>query len=308
VIATSEEEKKQIRFIVNKHPFMEFIKDVACKGVIHVDNEKVKSGVLFENFLIEAKDDMLEVTATDTKQNRVIAQHSFKGEGVKILGKGRIPITNTKDFVTAMKRLGGTKKENVRMEVLYPDKDGNIRVTRMGTDTAFSFPTSGEGDITSLEKVDEIKHFWNVEGKYVHSYSKKQDKYLPWEHKVVVIPSELSEVAKDMKNFVKKKVVHVRIAGKITFNLGDKVSQKKGSRELLQFTRMYLKNGEWSAEYPKDEIIEANYFHGFYAILQNLKDDLAVELHFIHLLGGWICWIHAVGTEAELNYLIPPEK
>lgn len=308
----SEESPRKIpltptRFVVNKDPFEEFIKDVECKGVINVDNEKVKSGSLFENFMIESKDGMVKVTATDTKQNRVIAQHSFRGESVKIIDEGRIPITNAKDFVSAMNRLGGTKKEKVRMEVEYPDEDGNIRVTRLGTDIAFSFPTAGEGDITSLEKVDKIVHFWNEEGKYVHSYSKKMEKYIPWPHKIIAIPSELNEIAKDMKDFVKQKVVHLHVGKKVTFNLGDKVSLKKGSRELLQYGRMYLKDGEWVTSIP-DEEIDANYFHGFYAILQNLKDDLAVELHFINLLGGWMCWVHAVGIEAELNYLVPFDK
>jgi hypothetical protein len=313
----SEEEEKKVeggekaplhtRFIVNKHTFEDFIKDVECKGIIHVESEKVKSGVLFENFLIEAKDGRIVVIATDTKQNRVIAQHSFRGEKVKILDEGSVPITNTKDFITAMKRLGGTRKDKVRMELEYPDEDGNIRVSRVGTDIGFSFPTQGMGELTSLEKVDDIRHFWNEDGNHVHSYSKKQHMYLPWPHTIIAIPSELSEVAKDMKDFVKKKVVHVRITDRVNFNLGDKVSLKKGNRELLQATRMYLDNGEWSSKIP-DEPIDANYFHGFYAILQNLKDDHAVELHFINLLGGWMCWIHAIGTEAELNYLVPFDK
>lgn len=295
-------------FIVNKHSFEKFINSVKCTGIIHVDNEKVKSGSLFENFLIEAKDDGITVTATDTKQNRVIAQHSFKGENVTVLHDGKIPITDTKDLSNAMKRIGGTEKDNIRIEIKYPDEDGYTRITQIGTETAFSFPTTGEGQLTSMAKVDDIQHFWNIEGNYVHSFSKKRQEWLPWKHKIIVIPSEIREVAKDMRDFVKKKVVHLRITkDSVNLNLGDKISTKKGNRQLLQVTRLYLDNNKWTGNVP-DETIEADYFHGFYAVLQNLTDDLATELHFINLLGGWMCWIRAVGTEAELNYLVPFDK
>jgi len=316
---------KKCVFLVNRDKFRCFVEAVQAKGISDVsDKEKVTTGELFENFLLEAVKGGIVVTATDTKQNRVIAQHSMKaGDGLEVKSPGKIPVTNMKDFLTCLQRVGGDKKsKNIQVE--YPDEENKILFSKIGSDTGFQCSTKGEGDLTSQEKINEIKHSWNPELKVVVSKSSQKSMDIPWPHKVIVVPSALREIAKDVSCYVKQRTARMEMKGvKVVFFLGDPNSSRKGARELQPVNRKQLvfehaaadKKGwtalakvNWTEPKADAEDIVANYYHGFYAVLQALDDGLQTEMHFINLLGGWMCWIHAENADMELNYMIPYDK
>lgn len=312
------------KFTANRDTFMSFVADTECKGIMDVNNNaKVKAGSLYGDFLLTAKDNEIRVDATDTKINKVIAQHVFHEAGTTIDEEGTIPITSVPDFIKAMGRLGAKskKKEDKNlMMVQYPYENTLINVSKVGTDTAWAFPTAGEGMLKSQESITSVIHKWA--GDHVEGFSKSQNKRVPWPYKLTVVPSEIKEIASDMKDFTKSRTVHASInPKKVVFFLGT-VQPKHGARELMQWA--LFKYANWQEEGPEegpktivpgsgawepvpDDMppIEANYFHGFYAVLQNLSDDLATELHFININGGWMCWIHAASASYDLNYMVP---
>lgn len=319
--------KKPAEALVNRETLRRFVEDVQCKGISEVsDKEKVTQAELFENFLLELKKGVgLIVTATDTHINMVIAQHVLKeGDDVKVEVDGKIPVTNIKNFLTALSRVGGDKKGR-NTQLIYPDEENRIRLSRLGTETSFSFPTEGEEKLTSLVNVSGIKHHWSKERGCVISESAKTNAEIPWPHKIVVVPAALRELAKDVSTFVKQRVSRLKVeGGKAVFALGDATASRKGGRELQPITRKVLKfemdvpkkkdemarikSSSWVDADDKAENIEANYYHGFYAVVGNVDDSLATEIHWANILGGWMMWVHAENATTELNYMVPYDK
>jgi len=313
--------------LVNREALKRFVEDVRCKGISEVsDKEKVTQAELFENFLLEAKKGQgAIVTATDTHINLVIAQHLLKeGDELKVVNEGRIPVTNIADCLTAITRVGGDKKGR-NIQLIYPDEENKVRLTRIGTETAWSFITEGEEKLTSLEKTDSLRHKWSPEKDCVISYSKDNIE-IPWPVKVKVIPSMLRELAKDVSSFVKQGVTNLKLAdGKMLFFLGDATASRKGSRDLQPITRKKLevemakeerKGVEWNVVKSTKWVdaaddatpIEARYYHGLYAVIGNIDDSFTTEIHFCNILGGWMMWVHAENATARMDYMIPYDK
>jgi hypothetical protein len=327
----ADKKDKPVEFEVNREAFRQFVENVQCKGISDVsEKEKVTQGELFENCLLEAvKGKGIVVKATDTSINKVIGQHLLReGESLKVVTEGEVPVTNIKNLLIAIGRTGGDKKGRC-MQVLYPDPDeaNKIRLTRIGTETAFSFTTSGRGDITSLKDTSDIRHRWDAKLGCVISTSTKTKTEIPWTHKIIVVPAALRELAKDVSSFVKQRVARMSMAGqKCTFLLGEATASKKGGRELTPITRKVIdaeiaepdKDGwkhvaktTWKEAGDDAEKVEAKYYHGFYAVIQSLEDSLQTELHWGKIPGlgdSWYCWVHAENALMELNYMVPYDK
>jgi len=321
-------EKKPVEVLVNREALRRFVEDVQCKGISEVsEKEKVTTAELFENFLLEAKKGVgIVVTATDTHINMVIAQHVLKeGDDLEVKVEGRVPVTNIFNFLKAISRVGGDKKGK-NVQLLYPDPDeaNKIRLTRIGTETAWAFVTEGEEKITSLEKTTTIKHHWSPEFGCVVASSNQRKEDMPWPHKVIVVPSMLRELAKDVSSFVKQGVTSMRLAGgKMVFHLGDATASRKGGRDLQPITRKvlafelaepddngwkHLVKATWKDAGDDAGEIEARYYHGLYAVIGNIDDSLATEIHFINLLGGWLMWVHAENAGTRLDYMLPFDR
>jgi hypothetical protein len=325
------------KFEVNVPLFKEFINAVKCHGVLHIDEQSVKSGILFADFqltVVASKDeegniiddaDGMKVLciATDTGTNKVIAQHVLKE--VVVLEDGPIYITDTNDLVTAMTRCGGGAKDT--LIVTYPDEENKVRIQKKGTETGFSFPTKGKADLMSLERTEAIPHWWDKEKNTIISHSNKRQVDFPWIHKIVTVPDEISEVAKDMKDFVKQKVVHVSIVDqKVLFKMGKVAASKKGNRQLLGVSRFVYndKKSTWLPVTDDVEDIESNFYHGFYAVLQNIPKKQPLELYFQYFgpppkkneetgelekkLPWFMCWIRSFSSKMDLHYLVPFDK
>lgn len=297
------------RFTVNKNVFQDFIDAVECTGIIHVDNHKVKKGTLFENFLMVIGDDGVKIVGTDTKQNKVLGKHALlpRGDnnpkGVEVEEEGEIPITSTGDLKTAVSRCTGGIGRDIT--ILYPTEDNKIMVMKEGTSTAWSFPTKGKKAITSLENAN-ASHEWKEDR--VVSVSKKTGNEKIWDEKLIVLPDEIKEIAKDMNDFVKEKKVTLSIDGlTVLFKLGE--GDKKGKRQLMDISRQRLYDDGWGPVADQDmSSIESDYFHGFYAVLQSIPSDNMLEIHFTQMGSGYVLWVHSTSTAMELNYLVPYEN
>jgi len=290
------------RFNTDKNTLETFVNAIKCEGITSVDSDKVKSGTLFNDFVLDVKEDAVYCNATDTKSHKVIAQHVLKD--VEIVEEGEIYVTDTGNFVKAMDRCGGGKGD--RISVLYPDEYNGITIQRMGTKTAFSFPTQGKKDVTSLERTTNIPHVWDDEAKNVLSTSAKSGKSFHWQHKLIADPDDLAEIAKDMKDFVKQKVVTMTISnGEVLFNLGNISSTKKGKRQLFASVRQEFKDGKWMPAEEGAEDIVSNYYHGFYAVIQNIPSKQPMELYFGKFGNGYMVWIRSFSSKMDLHYLVP---
>jgi hypothetical protein len=322
------EENGKCEFIVNRDKFRAFIKAVRCKGISTITvsdkSTSIEKDSFFENFLINATPEGdIVITATDTKAGKVTAGHCFKGgENLKVLKAGKIPVVYPDRFLVALDRVGGAKK-GADVSISFPDEENKILFHRTSLDTGFNIPTGDEGKITSLANINTIKHAWSREFSCVIGKSATKNSDVPWPHRVMVVPSALREVAADVEKLVRRSVTTLKITGnKMLLHLGDDKSSSKGSREIEKVTRKVakfenekpksgwsnLKSLVWEDISNDTEDIEANYYHGFYAVLQSLDDTLSTEIHFINLFGGWIAWVHGENVDIELNYMIPFDK
>jgi len=305
-------------FEVNRDDFITFLEAARCQGILHVDNDKVKQGLLFSNFLLSVTKNGVFIKGLDTKQNKVIAQHIFRpynkdtcNKGAVMVSEGDIPVTDVKDLLKALSLCTGGKDDVV--VVLYPDSENRIFVGKKGTETGWSFPSKGKREVTSLEKADTINHIWDNKESRVVSTSKQTGQVLKWKHKITALPEELKMVATDMKDFVKQRVVALDIkGGNVVFSLGTVNATRKGKRQLLDISRQVYDEAKkaWVPVGKGDKVddISANYFHGFYAVLQNIPDANALELHFQKFGAMDMCWIRSFSSFMELNFCIPFEQ
>lgn len=299
------------KFEVERDGFNEFIQAVICKGIMNVENNKVKEGDFFIDFLISVKEDGIFITATDTKQHKLIAQHVFKikndsnKKGAVIVEEGEIPITNVVDLTEAMDLCGRGK--GIDIYVQYPNEENKVVVGRTGTKTAWQFPTQGKKQVMSLTKCADINHKWNDESKQVVSISKKSGNELKWPQKVMVLPEEISDIAKANAKFVKEKMVSLSLKGnEMLLALGKITSDRKGTQQVVNISRMVMGDGGWEDGNDAEDV-ESKFFHGFYAVLQNIPNSCALELHFAKFGLGFMCWARAFNGMMELNYCIPFE-
>jgi hypothetical protein len=316
-----EDITKKAVFEVDREEFRTFVESVRCKGILNVDDEKVKQGNLFNDLLLAVTKDGLFVKATDSKQNKVIAQHFYRTfdkdnrpKGAVIVSEGEIPITSIENALKAVDLCTSGKSDVIT--VAYPDNEGMVFIGSKGTDTGWSFITKGRKDLSCLAKVDEINHVWVPETRQVKSTSKQSGQVLFWETRLTVLPEEITKVATDMKDFVKQKVVWLRINnGKVIFSLGTANASRKGKRELLDYSRQKFDGKQWVNVAATDKLvdIEGSYCHGFYAVLQNIPLKNNLELYFHKFpkdkVGGLMdmCWVRSYSATMELHFCIPFE-
>lgn len=319
-----EPKDKQVVFEVDRESFKTFLEAANCRGVLSVDNEKVKSGDLFANLLLQVTEEGIIIKGTDTKSAKVIAQHLYKAKsekvpkGVVVISQGDIPVTSVSDMLKAISHCTGGKDDT--MIVMYPYAGEKcIFVGKKGTETGWSFPSKGKKDVTSLEKTDRINHVWDPKEMRVVSTSSKTGQVFKWKNKIIVLPEEVTQVASDMSSFIKQKTVSLVIDGnKMIFSLGDVNSSRKGKRQLLDISRqVWVESKEqgkpdkgWMqvTETDKTDVVTSQFFHGFYAVLQNIPMKNVLEMHFQEFeKGKSMCWVRSYNMTTELHFLIPFE-
>lgn len=313
-----EDVVKKAVFEVDRDEFKAFMEGIRCKGILNVDEEKVKQGNLFNDMLLAVTKEGIFVKATDSKQNKVIAQHFYRTydkekrpKGATIVSEGEIPVTSLENALKAMDLC--TNNESI--VVMYPDNEGMVFIGNKGTDTGWSFITKGKKDLSCLAKVDEINHVWVPETGQVKSTSKQTGQVVFWQTKITCLPEEITKVATDMKDFVKQKVVWLRIKGqKAIFSLGSANASKKGKREIMDFSRQRW-DGKWVNVKNDDQVpdVEGSYCHGFYAVLQNIPQENKLELFFQKFPKNKqgdlmdMCWVRSFDSTMELHFCIPFE-
>lgn len=315
-------------FIVKSSVLDKFINGIICRGILTLtgDGKTVSKGNLFEDFLLNVGKDGVSCRGRDTKSCKVWGIHLLKPSdentpnGVEIVEEGEIPVTKIDDFLTAMKRASSGYKD-VNLSVKYPTEENKILISVAGKSTGFSFPTGGKGKIASTIDLDDKQkggfqsHRYNKDIGNVVAISGNSGREYFWTYKVIVLPSEISEVTKDVGDFVKNKVVVMKILeDRVMFNMGKGNSLKKGSRQVDGIHRQIFdpETKEWQVDDDAKEIVSA-YYHGFYAVLQNLSEkDNLVEMYFWDLgkdaKVGWVCWVRRVCNNMVFNYLIPQDK